>query len=414
MTQLGIKGGTPIRTQEFPAWPCFDEQEVKAVEKVVRSGNWGRLSGTEVAALESEFARLQNAQYAIGVTNGTTALEVALQALGIGAGDEVIVPAYTFVATATCVITANAIPVFADIDLETFNLDLDSVYSKITPRTKAIIPVHFAGLPLNMDDLLKLAKKHGLYIVEDTAHGHGASWQGKGVGSFGEFGTFSFQSSKNMNSGEGGIVITSDEKLYELATSLHSFGRLPGRPWYEHYMYSGNLRMTEMQAAILRVQLSRVDDQNKTRRKNGRYLTEALRTIPGINPVDPEGQESKGRVYHLYMFRYTPEEFNGISKDMLVEALNAEGIPVAGGYPVPLYRQHLFTHLEAKAKGCPFTCPMYDGPKVDYKSVNLPNSEQACADVLWLPQNVLLGTQQDMDDIINAVKKVRENADQLL
>lgn len=230
MNKLALVGGTPVRTKPFPAWPQFDEREVEAVASVVRSGQWGRLAGTEVAQLEKEFAAAHDAKYALGVTNGTTALEVALLALGIGPGDEVIVPAYTFVASATCVLTVNAIPVFADIDLDTFNIDLDSVRAKITPRTKAIIPVHFAGLPVNMDELLALAREHNLHVVEDTAHGHGAKWRGKGVGSHGEFGAFSFQASKNMNSGEGGIVITNDHELYERANSLHSFGRLPGRP----------------------------------------------------------------------------------------------------------------------------------------------------------------------------------------
>src|SRR5690554_1596278 len=272
MNKLALVDGTPVRTKPFPAWPQFDEREVEAVASVVRSGQWGRLAGTEVAQLEKEFAAAHDAKYALGVTNGTTALEVALLALGIGPGDEVIVPAYTFVASATCVLTVNAIPVFADIDLDTFNIDLDSVRAKITPRTKAIIPVHFAGLPVNMDELLALAREHNLHVVEDTAHGHGAKWRGKGVGSHGEFGAFSFQASKNMNSGEGGIVITNDHELYERANSLHSFGRLSGRPWYEHHMYSGNLRLTEMQAAILRVQLARLPEQNRVRAANAQLL----------------------------------------------------------------------------------------------------------------------------------------------
>lgn len=414
MNKLALVGGTPVRTKPFPAWPQFDEREVEAVASVVRSGQWGRLAGTEVAQLEKEFAAAHDAKYALGVTNGTTALEVALLALGIGPGDEVIVPAYTFVASATCVLTVNAIPVFADIDLDTFNIDLDSVRAKITPRTKAIIPVHFAGLPVNMDELLALAREHNLHVVEDTAHGHGAKWRGKGAGSHGEFGAFSFQASKNMNSGEGGIVITNDHELYERANSLHSFGRLPGRPWYEHHMYSGNLRLTEMQAAILRVQLARLPEQNRVRAANAQLLSSLLREIPGITPVDPETPESAERVYHLYMFRYNSEEFAGLSKERFLEALNAEGIPAAGGYPVPLYKQHLFTNKMVRSKGCPFTCPLYEGPEVDYTKEHLPNSEQACVEAVWFAQNVLLGNEGDVRDIAAAIRKIQQNAAQLV
>ena len=414
MTKLAIQGGTPIRTKPFPAWPVHDEREVEAVTRVVRSGNWGRLAGVEAPLLEKEFAQAHDANYALAVTNGTTALEVALGALGVGAGDEVIVPAYTFVASATCVLTANAIPVFADVDPDTFNINFDSVRSKITSRTKAIIPVHFAGLPVNMDELMALASEYGLHVLEDSAHAHGAKFRGKGAGSFGAFGSFSFQSSKNMNSGEGGILLTNDEELYELANSLHSFGRLPGRPWYEHHIYRGTLRITELQSAILRVQLSRLEEQNKIRRNNAALLTEMLSEIPGITCIDPAGDDAKGRVYHIYVFRYSPEQFGGLNKEKFIEALIAEGVPAAGGYPVPLYKQNLFMTKSAKAKGCPFACPMYDGPEVDYAQMHLPGAEKACNEAVWLTQNLLLGEEQDMRDIVEAVQKIQANATQLV
>ncbi len=413
MTKLAIQGGTPVRTKPFTAWPIHGEQEVEAVSRVVRSGNWGRLAGVETPLFEQEFAQAHNANYGLAVTNGTTSLEVALAALDIGAGDEVIVPAYTFVASATCVLTVNAIPIFADVDPDTFNLDLDSVRSKITARTKAIIPVHFAGLPVNMEELMALAAEHGLHVLEDCAHAHGAKFRGKGVGSFGAFGSFSFQASKNMNSGEGGIVLTNDKDLYERANSLHSFGRLPGRPWYEHHMYSGNLRITEMQSAILRIQLARLAEENKLRSENAALLTGLLSEIPGITCVDPEGPDASERVYHLYVFRYKPEQFAGLSKAQFIEALTAEGVPAAGGYPVPMYKQNLFMTKTAKAKGCPFSCPHYAGPEIDYGQLHLPGAEQACNEAVWFTQNLLLGDEQDMRDIAEAVRKIQANASEL-
>lgn len=413
MPKLALCGGNPIRTKPFPAWPHFDEEEVKAVTRVVQSRKWWRYEGDEVREFEGEFARMQGAKYGTAVTNGTTALEVALQALGIGPGDEVIVPAYTFVATATCVLTVNAIPIFADIDLSTFNIDLDSVRHLTSPRTKAIIPVHFGGYPCNMDEIMAFARESGLYVVEDAAHAHGGSWKGKGLGAIGDLGAFSFQASKNMTSGEGGITITNSEELAARVSSLHSFGRLPRGAWYEHHMYSSNLRMTEFQAAVLRVQLSRLQAQNLTRAKNARVLTQKLRDIRGLIPVGAEKPAVEGRVYHLYIFRYLAEAFEGIPKMLFVKALNAEGIPASIGYPIPLYKQPLFTRKMARSKGCPFSCSAYCGEEVDYGSIHLPNTEKACEEAIWLPQNVLLGDEKDIRDIVDAIIKVAENLDEL-
>lgn len=194
----------------------------------LRSGKWGRLAGEQVAEFERRFAAMHGCRHGIAVVNGTVSLRIALMAAGLQAEDEVIVPAYTFLSTATAVVEANCVPVFVDIDLATFNMDPHAVEAAITPRTRAIIPVHFAGQPADMDALLAIAKRHGLFVLEDAAHAHGASWRDQPAGSIGACGSFSFQSSKNLTAGEGGIIVTSDDALAAACRSIHNCGRVPG------------------------------------------------------------------------------------------------------------------------------------------------------------------------------------------
>jgi len=243
MEKLAIKGGRPIREKGFPAWPIFDAREEKAILEVLRSGKWWY--GEKVAEFEREFAAFQDARYAVSCTNGTAGLEISLLSLGIGAGDEVIVPPYTFVATASAVLKVNAIPIFADIQLETGNIDPEDVEKKITDKTRAIIPVHFGGLPCDMDALGDIAQKHHLKIIEDACHSWGSKWKGKGTGAIGDCGVFSFQMSKNITAGEGGIILTDNEGIADTAKSYTNCGRGKDKPWYEHYLLGGNYRMTE-------------------------------------------------------------------------------------------------------------------------------------------------------------------------
>ncbi|HDH99540.1 MAG TPA: DegT/DnrJ/EryC1/StrS family aminotransferase, partial [Firmicutes bacterium] len=322
MAELAIEGGKPVRTKPFPEWPMYDECEERALLEVLRSRKWWY--GERVREFEEKFASYQDARFGITTTSGTTALQIALTAAGVGAGDEVIVPPYTFVATATAVLAVNAIPVFADVDRDTLNLDPEAVREAITEKTKAIIPVHFAGYPADMDELKGIAQEHGLVIIEDACHAWGTDYKGRKVGAIGSMGAFSFQASKNITSSEGGIILTDDEELADLCRSYSNCGRGKDRPWYEHYILGGNYRMTEFQAAILLCQLGRLDDQVTRRMESAKVLDEGLREVEGIELLQQE-PKGKRRSYHLYCFRYVQEDFGGVPREKFIEALVAEG-----------------------------------------------------------------------------------------
>lgn len=390
----------------FTSWPVFGDTDEHRLVRALRSGKWGKLNGEEVAEFERRFAAMHNCKHAIGVVNGTVSLRIALMAMGIRAEEEVIVPPYTFLATATAVVEANAVPVFADIELETFNLCPQAVEAAITPKTRAIIPVHMAGQPADMEALLAIAKKHNLIVIEDAAHAHGALYRGRGVGSVGHMGSFSFQSSKNLTSGEGGIITTNDDKLAAACRSIHNCGRIPGGVWYEHHVISANYRLGELQGAVLNSQLDRLEEQTKTRDHNGQYLAAKLSKIPGIHPQRRTAETSR-HAYHLFLFRIDAQAF-GAPRAAILKALAAEGIPVSGGYAIPLYRQPLFLN---KAFG-PY---LPDASKtLDFGKVSCRNCELICgAQGAWLEQSIFLGTQADMDDIARAFEKVYEHRDAL-
>lgn len=409
MAQLAINGGQPVRTKPFPAWPFWDEREREALSGVLESGKWWY--GEKVQAFEQAFAAYQDAKFGITTTSGTTALQVALTAAGIGVGDEVIVPPYTFVATASAVLMVNAIPVFADINRDTLCIDPERIREAITDRTRAIIPVHFGGLPADMDAVQAIAEEHHLVVVEDAAHGWGSTWKGRKVGAIGDLGCFSFQASKNITAAEGGIILTNDQELADQCRSYMNCGRGKDRPWYEHYLLGGNYRITEFQAAILLCQLGRLDEQVTLRAENAALLNRELAEIEGIE-VHQEDVRSTRRSYHLYCFRYVPGPFEGVPRERFLEAVRAEGIPIGPGYPQPLYKNPLFQRKGDGPKYCPLSCPYY-GKKMDYTTVHCPNTEQVCREALWLSQSVLLGTAKDMEDIVRAVRKVRENASEL-
>jgi len=381
-----------------------DGREREALLEVLESGRWWY--GERVREFEEKFAAFQGARFGITCVNGTAALELALIGAGIGAGQEVIVPPYTFVATATAVLRANAVPVFVDIELDTLNVDAEQIEAAITDKTAAILPVHFAGLPADMDRILEIARKHSLRVIEDAAHAWGSQWRGKGCGAIGDLGGFSFQLSKNITAGEGGIVLTDDPELADTVRSLSNCGRGQDKPWYEHYITGGNYRMTEFQAAVLLAQLTRLEEQTEVRARNAAILNQGLAGIEGLCTLREEPRATR-RSYHLYGVRLLADEF-GASREKLVEALRAEGIPASKGYPHPLYRNPLFHRKGTGPTYCPISCPYY-GKEVDYTEVVCPNAERVCQEVVWLPQWALLGTEDDMHDIIAAVRKVRDN-----
>jgi dTDP-4-amino-4,6-dideoxygalactose transaminase len=397
--QLAVNGGP--KTIEHPfRWPIFDESDVEAVTSVARSGFWGNPDcGGLVAKFEQEWAQYCGANYALTCVNGSVALRIALIACGVRPGDEVIVPPYTFIATASTILECNCVPVFVDIDEKTYNLNPDEVEKALTPRTKAIIPVHFAGKACDMDAIASLASKHQLLIIEDAAHAHGAEYKGKKLGSIGDVGCFSFQSSKNLTSGEGGIIITDNRQLYEAMNSLRNVGRVSGGEWYEHHILGCNYRMTELQAALLLKQLTRLEQQTRLRNNNGLYLNSLLGEIDGVQPLE-RGHGETLHSQHLFIFKYDKTKFGNLPKRRFSEMLAAEGVPAFMGYPEPLYRQPLFKERN-------FMC--YAIPEdVDFHDVKCPEAEKACyEEAVWIFQQAMLGSRSDMELIAKAILKVQ-------
>jgi dTDP-4-amino-4,6-dideoxygalactose transaminase len=409
MNRLAIDGGPQVWNKGWPKWPVADEREVEAVTRVVRGGNWWyyclgqawedvgeKLPADwgEVARFQRTFARYHDCRYGVACTSGTTAIEIALRALGVSVGDEVIVPAYTFIATASAPAALGAKPVFVDIQPSTCNMDPDRVAELITPRTKAIVPVHLGGQPADMDAINAIAKKHGLAVLEDAAQAHGASYKGRKAGSLADAGAFSFQVSKNVSGGEGGIVTTNDRDIAEICDSLVWVGRRMGDAWYAHHRLAGNSRMTEFQGAILNVQLSRLGEHMARRTANARLLDKLLSQIGGIEPLLPH-PDTTAHAYHLYVFRYRPQAFGGWTRERFIEAVNAEGVPVGAGYGMPLYRQPAFNGLVESADELAARCPV---------------CERTCEDAVWIFQSVLLAEHEAMHAIAEAVTKVQGGA----
>jgi len=327
------------------------------------------------------------------------AIRLALIACGVKPGDEVILPPYTFIATASVVVEANCVPVFVDIDPATYNLNPEEVEGAITPRTKAIIPVHFAGQACNMDALMEIANKNDLKVIEDACHAHGGEYKGKKLGSIGHAGCFSFQSSKNLTSGEGGIVVTDDENLYHMMASLRNVGRVEGGQWYEHHYLGCNYRMTQLQIAIVSEQLKRLEAQTLKRNENGLYLNDLLEPIHGITPLT-RGHGETLHTYHLYIFRYDKAYFNDTSKHEFALLLEAEGVPCFMGYPEPLYKQAVFQKKNFMCYAIP--------DHVDYTEVCCPVAELACyEDAVWIMQHGMLGTREDMENFAEAIRKIQ-------
>ena len=405
MSKLALLGGTPIRTKAWPAWPVHGEEEERAVLEVLRSGNWWY--GDKVREFEKAYAAYQDAEAGISCCNGTVAIEIALLAAGIGAGDEVITTPYTFMATASAILRVNAIPVFADVVEATANLDPDDVERRITPRTRAIVPVHVAGLPVDIDRFEEIGKRHDVAIVYDAAHAWGSQWCGKGVGAYGTFNTYSFQHSKNITAGEGGILLSCNADLAETARSYTNCGRIAEGGWYEHFLLGSNLRLTEIQAAILLVQLSRLDEHNRRRTANAAYLDRLLSEIEGLR-IMPSDERVTRRAYHFHSLRYDKEGWKGLCRDRLQDALKAEGIPVHRLWPL-LYTMPLFAEGDVQGrKGLHQDLP-------DYRNLHLPDAERVAEETsLWFKHIYLLADEDDMQDVVDAFVKVRENLDDLL
>lgn len=406
-----IMGGRPVRTGSWPAWPVWNpETDEKLFLEVLRSGVWSRAK--VVAEFEQKWAELVGTKRCLAVINGTNALIASMVNLGIGGGDEVIVPPYTFVATVLAVIQTGAIPVFADTDPDTCQIDPETIESKISSRTKAILPVHILGIPANMERIMEIAGKHNLLVIEDACQGWLATINGKKVGSFGNAGCFSFQTSKNLPFGEGGAIVSDNEEFMDRCYSYHNYGHaygtLVGSIGAGAVVPGTKLRMAEYQAAIGLIQIARLEEQTSRRNKNAEYLRTELGRIPGIKPFVLKEYVTRS-ADHIFSFRYDKSEFEGLSRLDFLKALIAEGIPCSTGYS-PLNKMEFIANA-FKMKNFR---KMYPSEMLDYNKYleqnQCPVNDRLCEEAVWIQQNMLLGEKEDMDDIVSAIEKIRKNA----
>jgi len=409
-----ILGGTKIRTKEWPLWPLWDPaSDEEQVIKVLRSGVWSRAG--LVTEFEKKWAETIGSKRCLAVVNGTNALITALVQAGIGGGDEVIIPPYTFIATAIAVLQTGAMPVFVDTDPSTFQIDPAKIEAKITPRTKAILPVHILGLPADMIKIMAIAEKHNLVVIEDACQAWLAEIDNKKVGTFGKAGCFSFQNSKNIPIGEAGAIVSDDDEYMDRCYSYHNYGNpygsMVGDVTSGTVMAGTKLRITEYQAAIGLAQLKRLDEQTTKRNQNAAYLRSKIKNIPGILPYKLNNKVTRA-AFHLFAFRYKKEEFKGLSRSSFIKALVAEGIPAMSGY-TPLnkmpYLKNVMTTKNFKL--------MYPPEMLDYDRYmernQCPANDQLCEEAVWFFHNLLMGEKEDMNDIANAIERIYRNADRI-
>jgi len=405
--KLALLGGKPaVEGPVAPQWPYYDQEERDVLMEVLESRSW--YNGPKCRELEEVFAAFQDAQYGIATTGGTVALEGICRGAGIGIGDEVITSPYTFIGTCTAILKAGATVTFADIDPDTNNIDPDEVEKAVTPRTKGIMPVHFGGLACDMDRLQAIADRHNLVILEDACHGWGATYRDRGLGSWGLASGFSFQQSKNMTSGDGGMALTSDEAVADGISCALNVGRVRYDKAPQEMRWGGNHRMTELAAAVLLCQLKRVTAQTDIREQNAAMLSRTLSEIEGIEPVKrlPEATRVS---WHVYAARFISEKFEGVSRATFMKAMRAEGVSVSGGYAAPVYHHPVFQQDWKASSYKPFAWP-FDADAPDYRNMNLPKAEQYCKERLSLSQTLMLASEEKMRDVTRAFVKVREQA----
>jgi dTDP-4-amino-4,6-dideoxygalactose transaminase len=410
MSQLALLGGKPVRPRPFTPWPQFKRSDIERIVSVVESRHWGGfpVPSKYNGEFAERFAELHGAKYGLCLANGTVALYAAALALDLKFGDEVIMPAYTWDGTAIAVLQSGGVPVFADIDPDTYCLDPRAVRAAITPRTRAIMPVHLAMRFADMDALLAIAREHKLVIIEDCAHAHGGVFQGRGAGAGGDAGCFSFQESKLMTGGEGGIVLTNRLDCFEALQSIVNCGRPSITDQFQKKVLGANFRMTELQAALLVGQLEMWKEFCEKRTRHAALLSQALAKLPHVRPLPPQPGLSRETIYN-YVFQYRPTG-PAPSRDLFVAALDKEGIPCDGRFYEPVYESDLFY---ATPENCPQLVVGRDAP-MDYTKCKCPVSERAAYhESVWLPQFLLLGDEADVQDVVRAVEKVVSNLGEL-
>jgi dTDP-4-amino-4,6-dideoxygalactose transaminase len=414
--KLAIAGGTPVFSPPFsPPWPMFDEREKRYVLEAIEARGWGGFPEPMplAAKFAERFAKAHDSKYGVCCVNGSVTLEIALAALGIKAGDEVIVPTYTWIATGAAPIHMNAVPVIVDIEPDTYCIDPKAVEAAITPRTVGIIPVHLGCGIADLDALKAIAGKHKLWIVEDCAHAHGSAWKGRAAGSWGELGSFSFQTSKLMTSGEGGALVTSSDELANKVHSLTNCGRKVA-PWdrFEGQRLGVNGRLSELQAAVLLAQLERLEEQTQKRQGAADSLERELTKL-GLTPLKKDPRVTRRAHYQLIM-RYDPRAFGGLSRTRLLKALMAEGIEIDGGFYVPMPDNPAF---DAQSAHWPMLRERYgDGTRAPATLArqNTPVAHQAAYDeAIWIDHTYLLSGPENLARIVEAFAKVKEHAAQV-
>ncbi|GAA2459337.1 DegT/DnrJ/EryC1/StrS family aminotransferase [Streptomyces glaucus] len=386
---LALHGGPKVRETPFPRWPQYDDTERLALIRALDQGDWSRHGGKEVQAFEREFAEHHQAPAALAVTNGSHALELALELVGIEPGDEVVVPAYTFVATSTAVQRRGGVPVPVDIDPGTFCLDPAALDAAVTGRTRAVIPVHIGGHVADMDAITAWAKTRGIAVVQDAAQAHGATWRGRGLGTLGSIATFSFQSSKVLTAGEGGALLLPDQDTYDSAWIRHNCGRTRD---LNLVTASSNFRISEFTAAVLRAQLARLPEQNARRAARHAELTAALGEIPGVR-LQARDERCTATPHYMTTFVLDQDVLGGVDRDTVALALLMEGIPAFGTYPA-LHRTEAFWTGRT------------GGARVEELAERCPHAERVGRDGVMIPHQALLGGRQEIDDIAQAVAKV--------
>jgi len=410
--KLAITGGKPLRKAPFTRWPIPTKAEAAALKDVLESTLWGGqpFPGKHAVAFAAKFAKLHTAKYGQCVNTGTVAIQAALKAIGIKPGDEVIVPAYTWEGTVGPVLLVNAVPVFVDVDPDTYCLDAKLIEKAITPKTKAILPVHLGMRFADMDEILRVASKHNLKVVEDCAHAHGGMWRGKGAGSMGDMGAFSFQSSKLITSGEGGAVITNNLEYMELVQSYINAGRASLTDKYKKRIIGFNYRLGEFQAAVLGAQLGRMPKQSAIREKNMKRFEARMAKTEGIGLLKPDPRITRLAPYG-YVMKYFAEKVKEIPRAAFVAAMQLEGVHCDGLFYEPVYKSSLFP-----VDATDFPALSWGREKsLDLRSMySCPESEKAAyQEAVWFPHQHFLGTTKDVDDIADAIHKVLENVEEL-
>ncbi|HSH20412.1 MAG TPA: DegT/DnrJ/EryC1/StrS family aminotransferase [Draconibacterium sp.] len=410
--KLAILGGKKVHTSDWPNWPVWDEKAENDAIKMLRSGRWWRGNGEAVSDFEKKYAELMGVNRCLATASGTTALLVALHVLGVDAGDEVLVSPFTFIATYNSIFINKALPVFVDTNPETFLIDPGKLEAKITDRTTAILPVHIYGLPVDMDKVNSVAKKHNLKVVEDACQAWLGEYKGKKLGTLGDLGCFSFQNSKNLPAGEGGAVVGNNDEIMDRCYSFHNCGRPFGsvERTSAYPTRGSNRRMQQMQAITLLSQMNRIEKDADIRLENANYLDKKLNEIPGIKTYQLVTEDARS-AYHMYPFRFISEEFGNVSRAKFIEALKAEGIPCSSGYG----QQNKDGLIEEALNSRGYKRLFSEKRLNQWREENvLPGNDQLAREAVTFYQSILLGSKSDMDDIVNAITKIYENRDLLL